>query len=61
MAFLLNRDGILHYKGAIDDNAQAPEAVKVHYLRDATLALLRGQAITPVSTEPVGGSLKWCN
>ena len=60
-AFLVDRTGVLRYRGGIDDNAQDPEAVQVPYLRNATLALLEGRAITLASTEPVGGLLKWRN
>jgi peroxiredoxin len=59
--FLLNRQGVLCYQGAIDDNAQSPNAVTKHYLRDAIANLLNGQPISPESTPPVGCSVKWRN
>ncbi len=57
--FLLDKNGILRYCGAIDDNAQEPEAVQVHYLRDALTALLAGEAVTLASTEAIGCSIQW--
>lgn len=59
--FLLNQQGVLCYKGAIDDNAQNPAAVKTNYLRDAIAAVLKGEALSITSTEPVGCSVKWRN
>lgn len=59
--FLLNQQGILCYKGAIDDNAQTPSAVTQSYLQDAIAAVLKGEAISPTSTDPVGCSVKWRN
>jgi peroxiredoxin len=58
-AFLLDRDGIIRYRGAIDDNPQSPEAVQQSYLRNAIAALLNGQPISPQSAQPTGCSLKW--
>jgi peroxiredoxin len=57
--FLLNQQGKLCYVGAIDDSAQAAQAVKQQYLRDAIKQVLQGQAPSPTSTEPVGCSVKW--
>jgi peroxiredoxin len=57
--FLLDNTGILRYTGAIDDNPQEPEAVQAHYLRDAIAAVVKGEAVTPASTEAIGCSLKW--
>lgn len=57
--FLLDRQGIIRYSGAIDDNAQDPNAVKTPYLKNAIAALLNEQTIAPNSTDPVGCSVKW--
>ncbi|MBE9010161.1 thioredoxin family protein [Pseudanabaenaceae cyanobacterium LEGE 13415] len=57
--FLLDQKGIVRYAGAIDDNAQDSTAVKVPYLKNAIAALLNEDAIAPVSTNPVGCSIKW--
>jgi len=58
-AFLLDSQGILRYRGGIDDNAEAPELVKKQYLHQAIIQLLNNETVTPASTEPVGCSLKW--
>ncbi|MBD2021420.1 thioredoxin family protein [Leptolyngbya sp. FACHB-36] len=57
--FVLNQQGVLCYSGAVDDNANDTNAVKVPYLRDAIAQILSGATITPTSTEPVGCSVKW--
>lgn len=57
--FLLDRQGIIRYAGAIDDNAQNPSAVKTPYLKNAIAGLLAEQTIAPDSTDPVGCSVKW--
>ncbi|MBE9115213.1 thioredoxin family protein [Lusitaniella coriacea LEGE 07157] len=57
--FLLDREGIVRYRGAIDDNPNDPEAVRQFYLREAIANLLQGEAITRDRTEAVGCSLKW--
>jgi peroxiredoxin len=59
--FLLNQQGVLCYKGAIDDNAQNPAAVTHQYLRDAIASVLKGEAVSPTVTDPVGCSVKWRN
>ncbi len=60
-AFLIDRLGILRYRGRIDDNQHDPEAVQVPYLRNAIAALLAGEEISPKTTEPIGSCLKWRN
>lgn len=57
--FLLNKQGIICYAGAIDDNAQNPSAVKERYLNNAIVNLLNDQPISPTSTAPIGCSVKW--
>lgn len=57
--FLLDGDGILRYRGAIDDCPDRPEEVEVAYLREAIASLLSGDAIAIESTETLGSSLKW--
>jgi peroxiredoxin len=58
-AFLFNKQGVLVYRGAIDDNAQDPNAVTTPYLRNAIDRILNGEAIAQPTTEPVGCSVKW--
>jgi peroxiredoxin len=57
--FLLNQQGVLCYSGAIDDNAQSPEAVKTPYLETAITEVLQGQPISLATTDPIGCSVKW--
>jgi peroxiredoxin len=59
--YLLNQQGIVCYAGAIDDNAQNPEAIQHHYLKNAISALLHKQPISLTSTDPIGCSVKWRN
>jgi peroxiredoxin len=61
MAFLIDRDGILLYKGQIDDNPKNPELVTENYLKSAIASLFKGQAILIQQTEPIGTSLIWRN
>jgi peroxiredoxin len=58
-AFLLNKQGVVVYSGAIDDNAQDASAVKVAYLRNAIDNILAGEMVNLAKTEPVGCSVKW--
>lgn len=58
-AFLLDKSGVVRYRGQIDDNPNEPEAVQVAYLRQAIAQLLDGEAVTAASTEPVGCTVKW--
>jgi peroxiredoxin len=57
--FLLNQQGVLCYTGAIDDNAQTPQAVKTPYLQTAITQVLQGQPVALATTDPVGCSVKW--
>jgi peroxiredoxin len=57
MAFLIDAEGVVRYKGQIDDRPQNPELVKQHYLKQAIANLLRGQEILLTETEPNGTSL----
>jgi peroxiredoxin len=57
--FLFDRQGVLRYHGAPDDNYEDPEAVRHPYLRDAIDALLAGTAPATAQTKPVGCTIKW--
>lgn len=57
--FLFDREGVLRYHGAIDDNYQDPAAVTRHYLREALDAVLEGRDPPVSDTPPVGCSVKW--
>jgi len=57
--FLLDREGVLRYRGAIDDNYEDPAAVKHHYLRDALDAVLAGRDPVHQTSGAVGCTVKW--
>lgn len=57
--FLLDEHAIIRYAGRIDNNADAPEAVTNHYLKDSISNLLSGKKITTNYTEPVGTPIEW--
>ena len=57
--FLFDKQGILRYHGAIDDNYENPNAVRRHYLREALDAVLAGQPPEITETPPVGCTVKW--
>jgi len=61
MAFLIDKDGIVRYKGQIDDNPEDPRSVKEQYLKKAIACLFQGQEIHIPQTKPVGTSLIWRN
>lgn len=57
--FLLDSQGVLRYRGSIDDNPQAADAVKLSYLRNAIEQLLNDRAVTPNYIPPIGCALTW--
>jgi peroxiredoxin len=58
-AYLIDRAGVLRYRGAIDDNPQNPAAVRQAYLKTAIAQLLSGQPIQTDVTQAIGSSVKW--
>lgn len=56
--FLLNKDLVVKYIGAIDDNAEDASAVKVKYLENAIAAISAGKDPQPNLTKAVGCSIK---
>jgi peroxiredoxin len=57
--FLLNQEGVLCYRGRIDDNPNDPGAVTLPYLQWAIAQVLQGQAVTQAVTDAIGCSVKW--
>lgn len=57
--FLIDRSGLIQYRGAIDDNPQDAAFVKTPYLRQATTQLLSGIEVFPRSIAAVGSSVTW--
>ena len=57
--FLVDKNGVLQYHGAPDDNHEDPSAVQQQYLRAALDAVLAGNAPPVPQTPPVGCTIKW--
>ena len=60
--FVINRDGILAYHGAIDDQPAGSIATvdsARNYVSAALAALKAGRAVDPASTEPYGCQIKY--
>lgn len=58
-AYLFDAGGKLVYKGAVDDNAKAPDEVKAHYLADALEALVSGKEPVIRESKALGCSIKY--
>jgi peroxiredoxin len=56
--FLLDKNHVVKYIGAIDDNSDDASAVKEKYLENAIAALENGQAPMPETTKAIGCSIK---
>lgn len=56
--FLLDANGTLVYKGALDDNVNRSAEVKERYVIEAAKALSRGLPVTIAETPAVGCSIK---
>jgi peroxiredoxin len=54
-----NKDFIVKYTGAIDDNADDAKAAKAKYVENAVDALLAEKAIEVTFTKAIGCSIKW--
>jgi peroxiredoxin len=57
--FVFDPDRRLVYQGRIDDDHQAPDRVKQHYLESALEAGLAHRAVGPAETPVLGCSVKW--
>lgn len=56
--FLFDKDAVLIYKGAIDDNVKDVKAVKAPYLKDAITALTKGVKPSTTETKSIGCTIK---
>jgi len=56
--FLLDKNQIVKYIGAIDDNADDASAVKEKYLENAIAALEKGNDPSPAVTKAIGCTIK---
>lgn len=57
--FVLDQQGILRYRGQIDNNYRDPSAVTSRDLRDAIDCVLRGESVTKPMESAIGCSVKW--
>ncbi len=57
-AFLLDKNRVVKYIGAIDDNVYKPEKVEQRYLANAIEALKSGEAPNPSTTKAIGCTIK---
>jgi peroxiredoxin len=57
--FLLDKDRVVRYIGAIDDNSEEPTQVKEKYLENAVDALIAGKPVPTAETKAIGCSIKW--
>ncbi len=57
--FLFDASLKLIYTGRLDDNMEAPELAKAHYLRDTCEAVLVGKTPKTQQSHPIGCSIKW--
>jgi len=57
--YLLDSNGVLRYRGAIDDNYDDPAAVQHRYLQDALDTVLAGNSPEITTTGAIGCTIKW--
>ncbi len=58
-AFLIDKSGLLCYRGRIDDYAESEAGVKRSYLQEAIEALLSDRPINPSQTQAEGCPIIW--
>jgi peroxiredoxin len=56
--YILDKDRVVQYIGAIDDNARDASAVKERFVENAVNALLEGKKVNPTTTKAIGCSIK---
>jgi peroxiredoxin len=56
--FLLDKNKVVQYIGAIDDNSRDKNAVDEKFLENAINALDQGEKISPTTTKAIGCSIK---
>lgn len=59
--YVVNKDGVLAYSGAIDDDKSADTAGKTNYVAKAVEELLAGKKVTTSETKPYGCGVKYKN
>lgn len=56
--FVINKEGVLVYSGAIDDNKDAETKGKVNYVEEALTAVCAGEPVKTATSTPYGCSIK---
>lgn len=54
-----NKEFVVRYIGAIDNNADEPEKANIKYVEDAVNALLSGKQVPTGETKAIGCTIKW--
>jgi peroxiredoxin len=57
--FIINREGVLVYDGAIDNDRNPRRLGEVNYVDKALTELIRGESVSTAKTEPYGCSVKY--
>ena len=57
--YLINREGIIVYRGRLDDSPKDPSKATTSELFDAISSILSNSPITVNRTDPIGCSVKW--
>jgi peroxiredoxin len=57
--FIINADGVLAYKGAIDDDKSTGNSPKTNYVKNALEQIVKGETVTTAETTPYGCSVKY--
>jgi len=57
--FVLDKNRVIRYMGAMDDSPMNESKVKKTYLRDAVDALLKGETVEVSETRPIGCGVKY--
>lgn len=57
--YIIDAEGILRYRGAIDDDPRGSEGEAKNYVDSALAALLAGEEIAEADTEPYGCTVKY--
>ena len=57
--YVLDKNRVVRYIGAIDDNSETPSEVKEKYVENAVDALRNGKDVSVKETKAVGCGIKW--
>jgi hypothetical protein len=57
--FIIDKEGKLAYKGAVDDDPQGTRPDRVNYVKLALESLLKGEPVATTTTKPYGCSVKY--